>query len=57
MDKNEPHCSKCEYCKCVEVLYKSFYCEAYENRSLSVDVIPSRTPNWCPLRGNNNEKE
>lgn len=55
MSKRVPHCNKCQFCKCTELIYKSFYCEI-NHWNLGVDYAPLRSPKWCLLRSENVRK-
>lgn len=47
------NCAECEYMRMFDYDKKIYYCD-HENRiddlgKLSVDDLPERSPNWCPL--------
>lgn len=49
-----PHCAECEYMKMYDISYKNYYCD-HEDRindmgKLSVNELPKRSPEWCPLK-------
>lgn len=55
MANRVPHCSECGYLRCVDYVYKDYYCD-YEDRTddmgkLGVDQPPKTSPVWCPKRG------
>ena len=50
-----PHCSDCERCRCIEHIYKEYYCCEENEPSqilglLGVDYPPKTSPKWCPNR-------
>jgi hypothetical protein len=54
MANRVPHCSECEYLKCVDYMYKNYYCD-HEYRTddmgkVGVDNPPETSPAWCPKR-------
>lgn len=53
MANKVPHCSECEYLKCIDYAYKNYYCdhEERENDMGYVGVDPKTSPVWCPKRG------
>lgn len=47
--KSKIKCSDCEYMKCADVIYKSYYCTAKEELvHLGVDYPPKKPPKSCP---------
>ena len=53
MDRTQ-NCAECEYMKKFDYGKKIYYCE-HEDRiddmgKLSVNELPKRIPEWCPLR-------
>lgn len=52
MGKRVPHCSECDNLKCVDVMYKEYYCGRHneELKFLGVDNPPKTSPKWCPKR-------
>ena len=54
MANKVPHCSECEFLKCIGIMYKNYYCD-HEGRTddmgkLGVDNPPKTSPVWCPKR-------
>lgn len=49
-----PHCSECEYMKCIDFAYKNYYCDHEERQDdmgyVGVDKPPKTSPEWCPKR-------
>lgn len=45
-------CENCEYMKCTDFCYKSYYCTADEDNAipLGVDYPPKRPPKSCPRK-------
>lgn len=60
MSNRVPHCTECDRMKCMEQLYKDYYC-CVENDPMQVlgyigvDSPPARSPKWCPKRENSNK--
>lgn len=55
MRNRVPHCTGCDRCKCIDYIYKSYYC-CEENEptqvflQLGVDSPPKTSPKSCPKR-------
>ena len=54
MANRVPHCSECGYLRCVDYVYKDYYCD-HEDREndmgyVGVDNPPKTSPVWCPKR-------
>lgn len=54
LNNRVPHCSGCEFMKTYDYSNKIYYCD-HENRiddmgKLSVNELPKRSPEWCPLK-------
>lgn len=54
MSNRVPHCKECEYLKCVDYVYKNYYCDNEDRTDdmgkLGVDNPPKTSPIWCPKR-------
>ena len=55
MANKVPHCNECEFLKCMDYMYKNYYCD-HEDREndmgyVGVDHPPVTSPVWCPKRG------
>lgn len=53
-----PHCNECEYLKCVDYMYKNYYCD-HEDRADDMGKVGTNNPSvtspmWCPKRGREN---
>lgn len=54
LSKRVPHCEGCEYVKCIDYVYKNYYCDNEDRTDdmgkLGVDNPPKTSPKWCPKR-------
>lgn len=53
------NCTECDFMKRYDYGSKIYYCDN-ENRTndmgkLGVNELPKKTPEWCPLRNNENK--
>lgn len=59
LENKNLHCEKCEYVKCIEQVYRIFYCDNEaridDMGKLGVGRLPKTSPVWCPKKGNVND--
>ena len=58
LNNRVPHCSECEYAKMYDYSKKIYYCDHVDRiddmGKLGVGELPKGSPEWCPLRSNEN---